>query len=732
MRTPDEKSLDERLRDVSVPLWLTVRLRGISRWDDRHLDANLCDVPEPAGLRHRLRQVVQDQRVDDRLRDVASPSVVVARARIIPYRRMRSRIGRFVVAATLLIALSIGTAGWLGGILWLVRPVQRPQLALMVMDRGPLQLTSPPSSDVRIVTGPGWNEPPNTRAADGFSADRFPLLLTMDRIEPGPAGRLFHEWGSAWEPNAHWVRLRWPVFGYLHPEAASLPDLERVELPEPRGIPVSLSREFDREFFFSRGASPPVVNRPDSDARRLTVPLSAETASWEQLRQQLQQNRLPSTDQIHVEDFLAAVDYRLAPPEPGTLALRSAAGVSNFNPQPAGLLQVSVKAGQPPVWPHPATHLTVALDASASMDWDQRFTAAREGMVRALAQLRPDDRFSLVVFREEPQLLVSQATSDDLTTVFAVLDGLQPAGGANVGEALPHAIAAALETETERPVERRLVLISDSPAILVPEAAAGIERLVHDAPSFGFDVLDLDDRQQPDPQLGRFVQATGGSIHQVQSSADICWALLASLRGPANLVARQAELTIDFNPQAVAAYRLIGHHFPNSVNYGTSTMTAEVRAGQELTSLFEVWLKPNQVDDVAVAQLRWVGATDDQRGGAESIRISRVQFSTSFEGCAVSLQQAAIVAEAVEVLTHSFNFDIVGADSYRYAPKPRGLRHVLLAVEQANPQLRDRPDFQRMVSFLASADRISSDRPLASARSGFRGMVAGRWRESRE
>jgi hypothetical protein len=732
MPTPDDKSLDERLRDVSVPPWLTLRLRGVSRWDDRHLDAELCDVPEPPGLCHRLRQIVQDQRLDDRLRDVTLPSVVVARARIIPYRRRRSRIGRFVVAATLLIALSIGTAGWLGGVLWLVRPVQRPQLTLMVMDRGPLQLASPPPSNVRIVTGPGWNEPSNDRAADGFPPDRFPLLLTLDRVEPGPAGRLVNEWGAAWDPNAHWVRLRWPVFGYLHPEAASLPDLERVELPEPRGIPVSLAREFDREFFFSRGASPPVVNRSDSDARRLTVPLSGETSSWEQLRQQLQHHRFPSTDQIHVEDFLAAVDYRLAPPDPGRLALRSAAGVSAFNPQPAGLLQVSVKAGQPPVWPRPATHLTVALDASASMDWDQRFAAAREGMVRALAQLRPDDRFSLVVFREEPQLLVSQATSDDLTMVFAALDGLRPAGGANVGEALPHAIAAALETDADRPVERRLVLISDSPAILVPEAAAGIERLVQDAPAFGFDVLDLGDRQQTDPHLERCIQATRGSIRRVQSSADIRWALLDSLRGPANLVARQAELTIDFNPKAVAAYRLIGHHSPNSVSYGTSTMTADLLAGQEITSLFEVWLKPNQVDDVAVAQLRWLGATDDRPGGTESIRISRVQFSTSFEGCAVSLQQAAIVAEAVEVLTHSFNFDMVGTDRYRYAPKPRDLRHVLLAVEQANPQLRDRPDFQRMLGFLARADRISSDRPLASARSGLRGMVAGRWRESRE
>ncbi len=732
MPTHDDKSLDGKLRDVPVPAGLSSRLRGISRWDDRHLDAWLCDVPAPPGLGHRLRQIVDDQRLDDRLKDVTLPSVVVARARIIPHRRVRSRIGRFMLAASLLIALSIGTAGWLGGVLWLVRPVDRPQLTLMVMDRGPLHLNSPSPSDARIVAGSGWNDPPDVPAWDGSSTDDLPLMLTTDRVVMGPAGRLIHEWGSEWDPNTHWVRLRWPVFGYLHPEPSSMPDLERVELPEPRGMPISLAREFDREFFFSRGASPPIVNRPNSDTRRVTVPLSARTSSWERLRQNVQRERLPPTDRIHVEDFLAALDYRLAAPDPGQLALRSAAGVSVFNPRPAGLLQVSVKAGTPRVWPRSATHLTVALDASASMDWDRRFAVAREGIVQALAQLRPEDRFSLVVFREEPQLLVSQASSDDLQTVFATLDGLEPAGGANVGEALPRGIAAALETDGDRTIERRLVLISDSPALLNPKAAAGIERLMQDAAAFGFDVLDLSDQEEADPQLERFVYTTGGNFHRVDSSADVRWALLDSLRGSANLVARQAELTVDFNPEAVAAYRLIGHESPNATSYGTATMTADLREGQELTSLFEVWLKPNQVDDVAVAQLRWRDAKDDQRGGTESIRISRVQFSTSLEGCAVSLQQAAIVAEAVEVLTHAFNFDVVGDDRYRYSPKPRNIRHVLLAVEQANPQLRDRPDFQRMLSFLTRANRIASDRPLAATRSGQRGMVAGRWRESRE
>ncbi len=732
MQELDDKSLDERVRDVSVPPQLTVHLRGIAQWDDRHLDACLHDVFEPPGLRHRLRQIVLDEQVDDRLRDVPLPSVVVARARIIPQRRVRSRLGQFVVAALLLIATVVGYGGYVGGVMWLVRPVERPLLTLMVMDRGPLELVSPAESAVAIESGPPWGNVGDSRAADDWPPDRFPLLATMDRLNPGPAGQLIADWGSRWDPEVQWVRLRWPVFGYLHPEATTLPDLQRVELPTPRGMSVPLTREFDREFLFSRGASPPVLNTVNSGSRHLTVPLSSGTSSWERLRNQLQRSQPPSTDQLHAEHFLAALDYRLAPPEPGKLALRSAAGVSIFNPNPAGLLQISVKAGEPRPWPRPATHLTVALDLSASMDWDQRFAAAREGIVRALSSLRPDDRFSLIVFREEPQLLVSEARSGELAAVFAALDRMQPAGSANVGEVLPQAIAAALETEADLKVERRLVLLTDSPTLLVSEASAGIERVVRDAQAFGLDVLDLGDQPEPDEQLTRLVQAAGGTIRRVRTASEIRWGLLDSLRGESVLVAKGARLNVDFNPEAVAAYRLIGHESRGSGSFGPAVASADLAPGEDLTALFEVWLQPNEVDDVAVAQLTWLTPQGDGRGGSESIRISRLQFSSTFEGMPVSLQQAAIIAEAAEVLSHSFNFEVLGGSGYRYTPKPRDLRHVFQVVDRANPQLGQRADFQRMLGFLAMADRIAPERPVGSTRSGVRAVIAGRWRESRE
>jgi len=729
-----DPTLDRRVGDVPVPASLMQRLHAIAELSDEELDWQVRDVELPKGLLHRLRQVVPDEQLDDRLREVPLRERFVARARIIPHHHKRSRIASLALAASLMIAFTIGYGGSLGGILWLVRPAPRPVPSLVVIDQGPLELVSSAESAVTIFAGPLLNEALGPGASDRWPPDQFPLMATIDRLSTGPAGQLFAELDGEWDPAANWMRLRWPIFGYSHPEVETLPDLEMVAMPVASGIQVPLTREFDREFLYSRGTSPPVVTTAGADSCRLTVPLSDETTSWDLLRRELRRDRLPSPEQIRVEHFLAGLEYQLPLAQPGELALRTAAGPSVFNPGSAGLLQISIKAGGQRRRARQPTHLTVALDLSASMDWDQRLAVAREGILRAAVHLHPEDRFSLVVFREEPYLLISEAPIADVLAAYESLDRLQPGGGANLGEVLPGAIAAALETTSDADMQRRLVLITDSPADLVAEVADGLKRMLREASAnrFRFDILDLAGRERGDRELLQLAEAGGGVVRQVRSNNQVRWALVEVLQGTPSLVATEAELEVDFNPEAVAAYRLVGHECQTSGGLTPGTVQVDLHTGEEMTALFEVWLYPNDQDDVGTARLCWRSAETGSGERRTTIRISRTQFSTSFEGMPLSLQESAVVAEAAEVLRQSFNFDAFTPGGYRYEPKPRDLRHVLEVADRVNPRVRERADFQRMMGFFALANRITTERPPSMAKSGTRGIIAGRWRESRD
>ena len=135
-----------------------------------------------------------------------------------------------------------------------------------------------------------------------------------------------------------------------------------------------------------------------------------------------------------------------------------------------------------------------------------------------------------------------------------------------------------------------------------------------------------------------------------------------------------------------------------------------MHVGQGASALFEVWLYPNDEDDVATVRVQWTDPAEGKSRQAGPQRVSRLQFATAFEGSALSLQATAIAAEAAEVLKQSFNFGLIAPDRYGYEPKPRGLEHVLAEARRAAPGLAEQPQFRRFVELLETLSRLGGAR----------------------
>lgn len=729
----DEK-LDARLRAVPVPDDLPARLRGIAALTDEELDARLRDIPLPLGLTERVKRAVADDETDRQLRDVPLPPQIVARARNIPLLRHRSWVGRLAMAASLLIVVGAGYFAALGGILSVFRQEQPEPISVVLIDQGPLKIVGRLDDSVAITPTPILVDPGDTRDDPVRREPEFALIRTIDSLEPGPVGELFEEMGNVWRPSDNWLLLRWGVLGYSSHETELLPDLKTPTVPIARGIEAPLARNFDRDFLFGRGVHPPVLLAMDSSANSVIAPLRTDTSSLDLTRRLVAEGRLPDPDQIHVEHFLAAMDYHYAPAEPGRLALRTAAGPSAFNPNSAGLLQIGVKAGVPDQRTLPATSLTVVLDTSNSMNWEGKLDRARRGLEDFVRHLGPDDCFSLIVFNDEVFHLVDQAGRKDADQIVGVLEPLRARGGANLGGALQQGIASAIGYPLDSRAAHRLVLITDSASALGRDESGTIEDMLRETarPNFRFDAFDLNGGPEVDDTLVNLTRVTDGLVRPVQSAEEIQWSLVETLTGDPSLVASEARLQVQFNPKAVAAYRLIGHEAIAVGGLLPAAVESDLRVGQEATVLFEVWLYPNDEDDVGVVKLRWSDPRNGRPHRLPERRISRIQFATSLEGAPICLQAAAVAAETGEILRQSFDFAVPSQNVYHYRPKPRSLEQVLSTARQVNPRLAERADFRRFVSLVERAGRITVERRTSLARAGTRGIFGGRWRESRD
>jgi Ca-activated chloride channel family protein len=732
---PDESPdqlIDRQLTAVPVPAGLVAQLRAIAAWTDDQLDAHVRDVPVPDGLVARICADVADWQLDERLRAVPDSFRVVPRARTIPVRRPRRRVLQTALAASLMLVLSLGYFATLGGLLSLVGSQRSEQPALVVVDRGPLDLLSPPESAVTVFPVPAAARPANPFRYQEDPITAMPVLAIADGVTPGPAGVLAAEIPTVWNPWDNWLLMRWGVTGYARVDDRDTMNLTSIVPPDAGGLAAPLSRSFDREFLFRDGAHPPVMTAVDRAAAAISPPLSTETDSFERARQLVEQGRLPAADQVRVEDFLSAVDYQLAPAEPGELAIRTAAGPSVFNPRSAQLLQIAVRSGPSPAQARGGTHLVLALETSAAMQRGGYWQRARQAVEQMLDHLRNDDRLSLVVFADEPFVLVDEAARDSASDIFQLLEQLQTGGGVDLGAGLQQAVATAIETETAECTATRLALITASRPVLEPRAAAGIRRIFDEATrgDFRCDVFDLERGSESQSQWTQLAGRAACTVHQVPSAEHLRWDLIQLLTGASTLAATDVALQVQFNPRAVAAYRLIGHEATAAGGLLAGSVTSDLHVQQEATVLFEVWLYPVDEQQVATVQLSW---TDPDTGRARQVgpqRVSSLQFATSFEGAPLSLQAAAVAAEAAEVLRQGYNFDVATPAAYEYFPKPQSVQHVLAAAGRVNPRLAERPSFQRMIRLMQAVDTIGRQRRPAAARAGIRSVAGGRWRET--
>jgi hypothetical protein len=157
-------------------------------------------------------------------------------------------------------------------------------------------------------------------------------------------------------------------------------------------------------------------------------------------------------------------------------------------------------------------------------------------------------------------------------------------------------------------------------------------------------------------------------------------------------------LRVSFNPNVVAAYRLIGHERTTITGPSQAQTEVDLRAGESAGGLFEVWLKPGggkgKDDGVATIEVSW---QEPGYGKTQHIKqsVSRGQFAKTFSASAPSLQVAALAALSAETLRGS-----------TFAPASRSLSHVIELSRVLSPTLQGQPSVRELTDFIQLAERV--------------------------
>jgi Ca-activated chloride channel family protein len=149
-----------------------------------------------------------------------------------------------------------------------------------------------------------------------------------------------------------------------------------------------------------------------------------------------------------------------------------------------------------------------------------------------------------------------------------------------------------------------------------------------------------------------------GCYYYVDTLKEAERVFVENLSGTLQVIAYDAKIQVEFNPEVVSYYRLIGYENRDVADQdfrNDAVDAGEVGSGHSVTALYEVKLKPGMRGDKPLAEIRLRWRSEQSGRVREDSKLLRLsQLAPSWERATPALRLASVVAELAEILRGSY------------------------------------------------------------------------------
>jgi len=340
----------------------------------------------------------------------------------------------------------------------------------------------------------------------------------------------------------------------------------------------------------------PIEENPFQDARQeplSTFSIDVDTASYSKVRMYLlEQTTLPRPDAVRLEELINYFPYDYAPPQDGQpFAAHLEAAECPWTPKHR-LVRIGIKGREIPLDKRPPSNLVFLLDVSGSMDAPNKLPLVQQGMRLLADQLNENDRVAIVVYAGATGLLLDSTTGDRRSVIREALDDLHAGGSTNGGEGLQLAYQVAQEHFISGGINR-VILCTDGDFNVGVTGTDELVRMVQERARSGvfLSVLGFGMGNHNDELLEQISNKGNGNYAFIDTAAEARKVLVEQMAGTLITIAKDVKIQVEFNPQQVAAYRLLGYEnrLLAAQDFNDDRKDAgEIGAGHTVTALYEI------------------------------------------------------------------------------------------------------------------------------------------------
>ena len=387
---------------------------------------------------------------------------------------------------------------------------------------------------------------------------------------------------------------------------------------EPRAPQVS-----NTEAFANEDASPVKVA---SEEPVSTFSIDVDTASYSVVRSSLTNGYLPVPESVRIEELINYFPYGYPAPGERGAPFRPTVSVSEtpWNPDTL-LMHIGIQGRQPATDDRPPLNLVFLVDTSGSMDMPNKLPLLVQSFRLMVGQLDPADEVAIVAYAGSAGRVLDPTPAADRGAILSALDRLH-AGGSTAGAAgiqLAYRVARDMAAEGE---VTRVILATDGDfnvGISDPDELKGFIARQREGGVY-LSVLGFGRGNLDDATMQALAQNGNGQAAYIDTLAEAQKVLVDQLSGTLFPIANDVKIQVEFNPAAVAEYRLIGYETRGlrREDFNNDRVDAgEIGAGHSVTAIYEV--APVGSPAVLHDALRYAGRAAEPPSAAESRAGSR-------------------------------------------------------------------------------------------------------------
>lgn len=408
-----------------------------------------------------------------------------------------------------------------------------------------------------------------------------------------------------------------------------------------------------------------------------TFSIDVDTGSYTNTRRMINQGILPPADAIRIEEFINYFDYDypLQSHSDTPFKIDTAIATSPWDEQ-RHIMRIGLKGYSPDVKHIVGRNLVFLLDVSGSMKQPNKLPLLIRSLELLTAQLSEQDSVSIVVYAGASGVVLEPTQGNQKAKIKQALSSLSAGGSTNGQAGIELAYNMAEQAFIKGGVNRVVLATDGDFNVGLTNHEQLIEMIKHKRQKgIALTTLGFGHGNYNDHLMEQLADAGNGNYAYIDTIHEARKVLVDEMNATLLTIAKDVKIQVEFNPDLVAEYRLIGYENrtlkPEDFN-NDKVDAGEIGAGHTVTALYELTLNTSNnryLDPLRYQNHKKNTSKAQEKQFFDEIALVKLRYKP------VDSENSLLISQAV--MTNQITTFDQQSDDFKFASSVVGFAHLL-------------------------------------------------------